>query len=239
MATATEEKEKAISVDERFLLDYVARGGKAQVVASGQEIDKENVDEFLRKAVAEDKTDEQKASMLQKKTRLQQRAEQKGAADEERLARQQQQEEQNRAAEMERKRKQEEDKRLSQAQKLRRASGEAAEKFGNSVQPALDKVAGLHTVGGIGLLLVILTILIFTVVQVNAQGDTRLKLLWAMLNGNAHLQGRVQATGTGGNPIAGVGTAVGGKGNNPISGVGAAVQPTSSNGFRAFTTSDF
>jgi hypothetical protein len=58
-----------------------------------------------------------------------------------------------------------------------------------------DKVGAMSTVGGIGLLVAILIFLLFVLVPVNAQGDTRLKLLWYMLNGKAVLQGRVTPTG--------------------------------------------
>lgn len=66
----------------------------------------------------------------------------------------------------------------------------ASEKVGN----VAARIAGLQTPGGIGLLLAILTVLVFTVVQVNGQGDTRLKQLWYMLNGRAQLLGRVTPT---------------------------------------------
>src|SRR5438309_7728776 len=87
---AVAEKKESISVDEQFLKDYVLRGGKAQVIESGKEIDKENVDEFLRQQTASPTTAE-------KKTKLQQRAEQRDAANEERLQRQKEREEQLKA----------------------------------------------------------------------------------------------------------------------------------------------
>lgn len=236
MATAVkdEKKERAINVSDQFLLDYVARGGKAQVIGAEEEINKENVDEFLRQAVADDKkeatTEAKEAARIEAmKTKLQQRAEKAGAADEERLARERAKVEQAHVTEQERKREAALREQQSQSQRLKHAAGNAASKVGESVQPTLDKVAALHTVGGIGLLLLVLALLIFTVVPVNEAGDTRLKLLWAMLNGNAHLVGRAQVTGSGGqNPISGIGAAV--NGNKPISGIGAAVQPQT-NGF--------
>lgn len=208
MAATTDEK---ISVDEQFLRNYVNRGLKAQVIGAEQEIDKENVDEFLREQVASNKEE-------LVKTKLQKRAENLDAADDERLAREKQQEEQKQAAAQEKQREKREKEQQTQAQRLRKAAGNTATQVGNSVQPALDRVASLHTVGGIGLLLLILAVLLFTVVQVNAAGDTRLKQLWAMLNGNAQLIGRANETGSGG--LSGVGAAGGG---NPIGGVGGAV----------------
>jgi len=68
------------------------------------------------------------------------------------------------------------------------ASG--VKKVGDAVAPAVDKVSSLSTVGGVGLLVLVLVILLFVVVQVNAQGDTRMKQLWYMINGRATLQGR-------------------------------------------------
>jgi hypothetical protein len=54
-----------------------------------------------------------------------------------------------------------------------------------------DKVSSLHTVGGIGLLIVVLVFLLFVIVQVDDQGHTRAQQLWFMLNGKAHLDQRV------------------------------------------------
>lgn len=65
----------------------------------------------------------------------------------------------------------------------------------SNVNPLIDRVGSLPTVGGIGLLVLILVILLFTVVVVNDQGDTRLKQLWYMLNGRATIQGRQKVTG--------------------------------------------
>ena len=74
----------------------------------------------------------------------------------------------------------------------------------NKVVSTANRISTMKTVGGIGLLLVILAVLLFIVVQVNAEGDTRLKMLWAMILGRAQLQGRVdvakQTQTTVGNP---------------------------------------
>jgi Fe2+ transport system protein B len=190
MAVAAAEKKESISVDEQFLKDYVGRGGKAQVIESGKEIDKENVDEFLRQQTAPAST------TAEKKTKLQQRAEQRGAADEERLQREKEREEQLQAKEAEDKRQEQLRQSQSTLKQTQQSANDSLKRVGDSITPLLDRIAGLHTVGSISLLLVILTILIFTVVQVNAQGDTRIKLWWAMLTGNAHLVGRAQVGGS-------------------------------------------
>lgn len=82
----------------------------------------------------------------------------------------------------------------------------ALQSASNAVQPAIDTVASAKTPGGIGVLLLILGVLLFTVVQVNASGDTRLKQFWYMLNGRATIIGRQNvmvgtgASGTFGQP---------------------------------------
>jgi hypothetical protein len=73
---------------------------------------------------------------------------------------------------------------------------------------AVDKVSSLRTLGGIGLLLAILIFLLFVVVQVNAAGDTRIKQIWYMLNGRAHLSGRQQIETSSGQPSSGTPGAV-------------------------------
>lgn len=60
----------------------------------------------------------------------------------------------------------------------------------DAINPAINRVASAKTPGGIGALVLILVILLFIVVQVNANGDTRLKMLWYMLSGQASLKDR-------------------------------------------------
>ena len=62
---------------------------------------------------------------------------------------------------------------------------------GGKVSTLQDNIASMKTTGGIALLLVILAVLLLVVVQVNAQGDTRLKQIWYMLNGRSTLQGKI------------------------------------------------
>lgn len=58
----------------------------------------------------------------------------------------------------------------------------------------IDNFSTARTVGGIGLLIFILIFLLFIIVEVNSQGDTRIKQLWYMLVGRAQLVGRKQLT---------------------------------------------
>lgn len=60
----------------------------------------------------------------------------------------------------------------------------------NHASRTANKISNWRTVGGIGLLLIILMFLLFVVVEVNSAGDTRLKQLWYMLVGRAYLIGR-------------------------------------------------
>jgi hypothetical protein len=64
----------------------------------------------------------------------------------------------------------------------------------NAALNVAGKVSSLPTVGSIGLLLVILIVLLFVVVNVDGKGTTRIKQLWYMLNGRAHITNRVQVT---------------------------------------------
>jgi len=85
------------------------------------------------------------------------------------------------------------------SQKLVDIVSRNTDKAGQLTSQAVDKVSSFKTTGGISLLLVILALLMFIVVRVNASGDTRLKQLWYMLNGRTALQGKVTLTGaTGG-----------------------------------------
>lgn len=74
---------------------------------------------------------------------------------------------------------------------VRRSMNNAASAASDATQPLIDRVGALPTVGGIGILLLILFLLLFLVVRVNEAGDTRAKQLWYMLNGRASIRGRV------------------------------------------------
>lgn len=189
---ADKEKEAALSVDDQFLKDFIAKGGKVED-EKGNAVDESNVDALLEEVAEDGGTPKQKA--------LHGRAMRKGIADTtkedaEKAAKEQ--------ARLERLREQELKKQRSTALNVAsRASGAIQS---NVTDPIIakagataDKISSLRTVGGIGLLLAILIFLLFVVVQVNSAGDTRIKQFWYMINGRAKLIGR-QLIGQGGNP---------------------------------------
>lgn len=155
-------------------------------------------------------------------TKLHNKAVKQDANDKEKQARLQAEADAKRIAE-------EEEARKEQRQSLRDKIDDVTTKADSTIRPLIDRVANLKTVGGIGLLIAILVFLNFVVIQVNANGDTRLKQFWYMLNGQAQIQGRVI-------PTAVTQGASGDFGNTPTSTpTGTTVQPVvstaSSNGF--------
>lgn len=143
--------------------------------------------------------------------RLKRIAESQGANDPERAAKVQAEEEQQQAIDAQ-------DEQQESSVNISDRASRVVTSASESINPLIDKVGSLPTVGGIGLLVLILVILLFTVVQVNDQGDTRLKQLWYMLNGRATIKGRqtVEAAipGTGNTIIPGGGVS-GNFGNTP------------------------
>lgn len=181
-------------VSEDFLRNYVARGGKVVDNESGKEITPENVEEELKEAGGGDKEQPESRKELSKraaKAAPDPEAEAKKKAKEEEKARLQAEKEAEQA------RIEAEKKKALKVQTIKGLVTGGADNVVSTVQPIADRISNLSTVGGIALLLVILTILLFVLVQVNAAGDTRLKLLWAMLNGQTKLQGRVVPTAAG------------------------------------------
>lgn len=184
MAAAAADKGKSEGeISETFLRNYLAGGGKVVDNESGDELDPENVDDFLKEVGGGEK--EQPAARKE----MAAKAEKATQTDEEKAAAKQ-------AAADEQARKEAEAKAAAKKKTITETVNNVSETVINGVQPLADRLGALSTVGGIGLLLVILTLLVFTVVQVNAQGDTRLKMLWAMVNGQVTLQGRVYPTGS-------------------------------------------
>lgn len=124
--------------------------------------------------------------------RLQHRAEQLDAANPERIEREEKPGKTN----------------LSQREAIGDAVQESVSNIRQGASSLADRVGSVQTAGGIGLLLVILLVLLFAIVRINASGDTRLKQFWYMLNGRATLQGAVTpqsgsipGTETSGNPF--------------------------------------
>jgi hypothetical protein len=106
------------------------------------------------------------------------------------------------------------------------------DKAGELTGKAADRIGSMKTTGGISLLLVILALLMFIVVRVNAAGDTRLKQLWYMLNGRTSLQGKVTLTGATG----GVQGSSGDFGSGPIPATNGASSTISPLGYRGNTS---
>lgn len=174
--------DKGITVDEKFLQDFIAKGGNAET-PTGNPVNADNVDKFLA-----DYTDSSaKTTPTKKPTPV---------TTEDRIEEQRvKQQDREKARSDEAAQKAEEQRLAQQKQAAKTLSGSASNFIDNTVvapgRKAADWISSLKTVGGVGLLLVILFVLLFTVVQVNAQGDTRMKMLWYMLLGRANLQGRV------------------------------------------------
>lgn len=224
---ATADKDKGISVDTAFLKKYLEKGGVATDQESGKQVDKENVDSFL-----EDKADSTTADQTKEQKRLHNKAKDAGIETEPSAREQKEQERAEAKRLAEERRIQAEKERTGQAQRrtARQVISNVQEEIVSRVDPAIDQVASMKTVGGIGLLIVILILLLFIVVQVNAQGDTRLKQLWYMVNGRTTLQGRVEVV-KGNNPETG-GEAVTTYGNVPTD----SSVPSSNGAYRSYTS---
>jgi len=196
---------KQIELDEDFLLNYIAQGGKAET-PTGNVVSPDNVDDFLRDAVASpNKGSQENGQNVQRggsesrgstdTTRL--RAAEPQAREsidksraEERAARA---EDSRQQREADRQRKQDAADEASQ----RKGQGDTIQAISNIANPVIDRgkaisdrIGAIRTVGGIGLLLFVLFVLLFTVVQVGPNGTTRLKQLWYLLTFRAELQGK-------------------------------------------------
>jgi hypothetical protein len=171
---------ETISVDEKFLRNLVAKGGKATDIASGQQITNQaEADQFLQQHVSNkkakepsDTTSDDDASVR----RLNRRAQNLAYSDEQRAQFAEQRKQAQRRAER---------------QRGIRATSIAIDSVSSGIRPLIDKVGSAPTVGGVGLLIAAIIFLLFVVVQINAEGDTRLKQFWYMLNGRASLVGAV------------------------------------------------
>lgn len=172
-------KKSESEISEDFLRDYIARGGKISDPETGEELDADQVDEALKEASGGD----QAQSESRKEKHAQAKEAAPDAAAEAREQKKKEQEERELAEEAAR-------QRAARQKTLKGVATSTAMAITDSGQAAADRISTLSTAGGIGLLLVILTLLVFTVVQINSKGDTRLKLLWAMLNGETQLEGR-------------------------------------------------
>ena len=62
--------------------------------------------------------------------------------------------------------------------------------------PTMPDLPNLPTPGGIGLLLLIVLVLLFAIVPMNANGQTRLQLMWNVLAGKAQFASTAQQSAT-------------------------------------------
>lgn len=207
-----------MTTDDKFLQDVVVARAR---VNTPPPVTQPTPDDTT---VLEDSTPDTKNS--ERVAKLQARAEKLQAANQARLDKEQaakDEEARNKQAEKER-----ED--ANAAQKFRSDVDTTVQQVQSSVASLSDRIGSVQTVGGIGLLLLVLALLLFTIVQVNAQGDTRLKQFWYMLNGRATLQGSLSPSGVFGGAASGTfgptvpgpttstaSTATGGTGGGPDS----------------------
>jgi len=70
--------------------------------------------------------------------------------------------------------------------------GQAAPKKALPFVPAIPDLPNLPTPGGIGLLLLIVVVMLFAIVPMNANGQTRLQLMWSVLAGKAQFASTAQ-----------------------------------------------
>jgi hypothetical protein len=172
---------ETISIDEKFLRNLVARGGKATDIASGQQISTQaEADEYLKQYAAGQKTEKLQGATSEDESRTSRRAERLAYTEAEREQRRQERErQQQRAA----------------RQRGIQAANITMNSISSGTQRLIDRVAAAPVPGGIGLLVAVIILLLFVVVQVNAEGDTRFKMFWYMLNGRASLIGSKKPTG--------------------------------------------
>lgn len=194
MADKKDDNKKGISVDEAWLRDLVNQGNVKITDTSGGRVDKQNLDQFLQEvgagggvSIADRKTDSHV-------TNLQRRAERLNAANQKRIEQEQERIAARNAA-VERAAAEE---KIARGENVQQKVQRGAQAVSQNIAPVADRIGAVQTVGGIGLLVAILVLLLFVVVQVNGQGDTRLKQFWYMLNGRAALQGAVTPSGYGG-----------------------------------------
>lgn len=207
--------QKGISVDDQFLLNFVNAGGSAST-PTGTPVNQSNVGAFLAAQGSEhaEEIDKKQASAAKKaenltgkEARSDAQAKAKIATEQAKadLVRQQIAERQQAAAgqEEEAAQRREQNAEREQQENLQ-ATQAAISPARKAVDAALaplksfaDRISTLPAPGGVGFLLLILMILLFAVVQVNAAGDTRMKQLWYMLMGRAKLVGREMLTPTG------------------------------------------
>ena len=214
--------------DTDFLKDYVMRNPTPNTPPPGVQVDPEKEDATI---ALEDKGSEKVTTPNVMK--LHNKAVKQDAQDKEKAARLQAEADAQRIAD-------EEEARKEKRQSIQDKVDDVTTKADSTVRPLIDRVANLKTVGGIGLLIAILVFLNFVIIPVNAAGDTRLKQLWYMLNGQAQIQGRVIPTAVTQGASADFGTTTTttttGTGTGTGTGGGGPVVTAHSNGFSALSS---
>lgn len=71
-------------------------------------------------------------------------------------------------------------------------NGQGMDKKSLPFMPPMPDLPNLPTPGGIGLLLLIVIVLLFAIVPMNANGQTRLQLMWSVLSGKAQFVSTAQ-----------------------------------------------
>jgi hypothetical protein len=199
VAKAKEKKEEdLLTVDDAFLKRYVdLQGARAKVedVTTGEQVDLADLSDVVEQQEDTAKSDKELNAALQrgkaqarKEQALHRRAQKMDAASAEREAKEQEREAALQRKEAER---EEDEKRARSIRDVRHVTRGINQALQQNVQPAIERAGTLPTVGGIGLMVGILLLLLIVIIPVNAQGDTRAKQFWYMLNGRAKLQGAV------------------------------------------------
>src|SRR5260221_12979575 len=207
---------ETISVDEKFLRGFIGKGGKATDIGSGQQITNQaEADQFLQQHVSSKKEAPNTPSEDEARVRsLNRRSDRLAYTDAEREQRKQERERQRQRA---------------ARQRGIQAANITMDSINSGTQRLIDRVSAAPVPGGIGLLVAVIVLLLFVVVKMNAEGDTRLKMFWYMLNGRATLVGSKKPTGV---ETTGTESTTGVQGNIPMPASG--VCPA---GYRPFTDS--
>jgi flagellar biosynthesis GTPase FlhF len=180
------DKKGNVHVDEAFLAEYVKNGGEVKT-QNGTPIDE---DSLLNEVGKDHKDTTKKADELHKEVEQVTKEDDKQNKENEKLEKKKQEEIRKAEEQAKRIKKQQ----ISTAQHIASTAKKVSDPIVKQSSELVNHLSKASTVGGIGLLLFILIFLLFIVVEVNANGDTRIKQLWYMLVGRASLKDKVQIT---------------------------------------------
>jgi hypothetical protein len=175
-----------IHADEAFLAEFVKNGGKVETL-DGSSLDEENL---LNEVGKDHKSVTKKADELHKEVEKETKEDEKQQKETAKLEKKQAEEIKKAEEAAKRIKKQN----ISAGIKIASATKKVTEPIIKQSSEVVNHLSKASTVGGIGLLLFILIFLLFIVVEVNTNGDTRIKQLWYMLVGRAKLKDKVQIT---------------------------------------------